>query len=316
MSESITLNVEAVTEDRLPAIIKTEVEGLSEYRKKKEEAREKAEVAKSLADKMQGVKAFKTKAAVEELQEAAKAFGEAQVLTAEAQEKSFEYQEKLASASKYLFALGVTNMSMNRSVVRELRATLEGADSSNLDDLAQQEIENVISQLLAQEDIMSKQEKMADTIDAIDDEVSSHREQIQSNAERIIRNEETTVHQSKLIEAGIFKDKEHDRLLLAGKKKDEEQDALISAGVQKDIVQDRLLAEKTQIDAEQTHELESQHKKDIEHDERLANLEEIINELKRKTEDVVPIKKYRMHMILMGLATATALVIAIVELIL
>ena len=301
MSEVLTLKVEAVDEERLPEVIKTEVAGLAEYKKKKEEAKEKAEAAKSLADKMQGVKAFKTKAAVEDLQEAAKAFGEAQVLAAEAQEKSFEYQEKLAAASKYLFALGVTNMSMNRSVVRELRSTLEGADPSDLDDLAQQELENVISQLLAQEDIMNKQEKMADTIDAIDDEVSEHREKIKNNSERITKSEEVTLHQGELIQAGIKKDEEQDRLLAAGKKKDDEQD--------------RLLAEKEKIDSEQNDEILAQHKKDLEHDDRIEKLEKELTDISKKLDGVVLLKQYKLSIFITGAVAVIALVVAIVGLI-
>lgn len=315
MSEVLTLKVDAVDEERLPEVIKTEVAGLAEYKKKKEEAKEKAEAAKSLADKMQGVKAFKTKAAVEDLQEAAKAFGEAQVLAAEAQEKSFEYQEKLAAASKYLFALGVTNMSMNRSVVRELRSTLEGADPSDLDDLAQQELENVISQLLAQEDIMNKQEKMADTIDAIDDEVSEHRKKIKNNSERITKSEEVTLHQGELIQAGIKKDEEQDRLLAAGEKKDDEQDRLISESVQKDIEQDRLLAEKEKIDSEQNDEILAQHKKDLEHDERIEKLEKELTDISNKLDGVVLLKQYKLSIFITGAVAVIALVVGIVGLI-
>lgn len=284
MSETVTINVENISEENLPEIIKTEVESLSEYKKKKQKAKEKAEEAKKIADEMKGVKVFKTKAAVEDLQAAAKAFGEAQVLAAEAQEKSFEYQEKLAAAAKYLFALGVTNMSMNRSVVRELRATLEGANPESLDELAQQELENVISQLLAQEDIMFKQEKMADTIDIIDDEVAEHRVQIKSNTERILKTEEETIHQAELIKAGIDKDKE----------------------------QDRLLAEKAEIDAVQDKEIKEQRQKDTEHDAKLEKLQIEINLLAEKVKNVIPLKQYRIHMAIVGAFSIIAMILAIV----
>ena len=41
MSEVLTLKVDAVDEERLPEVIKTEVAGLAEYKKKKEGAKEK-----------------------------------------------------------------------------------------------------------------------------------------------------------------------------------------------------------------------------------------------------------------------------------
>ena len=279
MLEEISVKIEQVDEAQLPAIIREQVDILSEYRKKKDEAKQKAEAAKQLADQIEDVKLFRTKAAVEDLQETAKALSDAQVLAAEAQEKSFEYQKKLATASKYLFALGAKNMAMNRSVVRELRATLEGANPEDLDDLAQKEFDNVISQLLAQEDLMAKQNKMSDTIDILDVELAGHRDQIIRNSEKIIQNE-------KLIQEGIKKDKEHDRLF----------------------------AEKEKIDQNQNEVIGEQAKKDAEHDERIDEIRKELDLLSNKITDTVSAKQYKTHMAIIGSISIIAFVLAIIGL--
>ena len=69
---------------------------------------------------------------------------------------SFEYQKKLGEITKYLFGLGVTNIAMNRSVVRELELKLQGASAEELDEFARRELLGVVKQLKAQEDIMKK----------------------------------------------------------------------------------------------------------------------------------------------------------------
>ncbi len=286
MSENIVVNIETVSEDQLPAIIREQVDVLSEYRKKKDEAKRKASEAKLLADQMEGVKRFKTKSAVEDLQEAQKVLSDAQILASEAQEKSYEYQKKLATASRYLFALGAKNMAMNRSVVRELRATLEGADPEDLDDLAQKEFDDVIAQLLAQEDLMAKQNKMADTIDILDVELAGHRDQIIRNAESIKKHEIIVDGHDKLIKEGIEKDKEHDRLL----------------------------AEKKVIDSEQDKELKEQSQKDSEHDESIEELWNRVEDLSTRVSDAVPMGTYKRNMIVLGCISIVATIISVIGL--
>lgn len=88
----------------------------------------------------------------------------AQICSAEAQEVSFTYQQKLAEMTKFLFALGVSNIAMNRSIVRELELKLKGASEEELDELARREIISVVKQLKAQEDIMKKQSDLSDKV--------------------------------------------------------------------------------------------------------------------------------------------------------
>ncbi len=301
MAKHVPTMNESIQEDQLPEIIRDEMAGLAAFKQKKDEAKLKAEQAKQLAERMQDPKFFKTNQAIKGVQDVARELADAQVLSAEAQEKSFEYQERITSASKYLFQLGVTNIAMNRSVVRELRSVLEGADPNELDDLAQKEIENVISQLLAQEDLINKQTKLADSIDAIEEEVFEHGKKITQYGSRISDGEKTSNKHGELINAGIEKDKEHDRLLKEGKEKDKEQD--------------RLLAEKTRVDEEQSGFIEKQKEKDIEHDEKISNLTESIEMISERLKAFVPLKCYKIDMCILGSISVLALILAILALI-
>ena len=222
MDNKITLEIENIGEQQLPEIIRSEMAGLAEFKVKADAAKAKAEEAKVLADELGDVKFGKTKTAVEDLQKATRAITDAQLIAAEAQEKSFEYQEMLAKTSKYLFALGVTNIAMNRAVVRELKLTLEGCGAEEIDESTHQEILNIIAKLKEQEDIMQKQENMSARLTTLDDEV---------------------LIQGRELKRQEKKDEEHDQLLVINEKKDAEQDQELQAQSEKDREHDKKLEE-------------------------------------------------------------------------
>lgn len=56
-----------------------------------------------------------------------------------------------------MFGLGVSNIAVNRTIVRELELRLEHASEEEIDDMARQELLNVVHDLKAQEDITKKQ---------------------------------------------------------------------------------------------------------------------------------------------------------------
>lgn len=99
------------------------------------------------------------KAAIEELQTAVYTSAEAIQSIAESQQVSFEFQTKLAEVSKYLFALGASNIAANRIVVRELELRLKDASEEQISELARQELLAVVNQLKEQEDILIKIEQ-------------------------------------------------------------------------------------------------------------------------------------------------------------
>lgn len=155
-----------ITESMLPDIITGQVREIQSLEISIKNAVAKAEEAKALAAsaKERSAGLFQKKEAIELLQSATISLAEAESATVEAQRISFECQKKIGEITKYLFALGCTNMAANRSVVRELKLILEGASVTQLDELARQEVLNVVRQLKAQEDIINKQNELAGTL--------------------------------------------------------------------------------------------------------------------------------------------------------
>jgi len=151
-----------VKETDLPKIISGEIQKLNELEKSVTEAIRKAEQANISAGNAYGKSAglFKKKAAIESLQDAVYDQAQAVMSAAEAQKISFEFQTKLVEISKFLFNLGISNIALNRSTVRQLQLKMEGASKAELSELARKEILMVVKQLKAQEDILVKQQKL------------------------------------------------------------------------------------------------------------------------------------------------------------
>ena len=173
-NEIVMAELGGVSESMLPDIISGQVREIQCLEASIKKAAEKAEAAKALAisakEKSAGL--FQKKEAIELLQSATISLAEAESATVEAQTVSFECQKKIGEITKYLFALGCTNMAANRSVVRELKMILEGASGDSLDELAKQEIINVVRQLKAQEDIINKQNELSHAVKKQETELS------------------------------------------------------------------------------------------------------------------------------------------------
>lgn len=308
MSKNISLlDVTKVNENQLPSIISTQFDKLTELENNVQKAVNMAVTAKEKAEEAK-VSAgwFKKKAAIKALQDAAEGSADALITMAEAQKLSFEYQTKLTEITKYLFGLGVSNIAMNRSVVRELELRLKGASEDDISELAQQELKNVILQLKSQEDIMKKQEfltgkvkeqagqileidrqidNMEATDDAQDEKIEENAEKIFENARNIIELEEKDKEQDAQIAKNAQgldileqQDEKHDRRLDEGEQKDKEQDALISENAQD-------IDELERQDAEQDRRLDEGDKKDAEQDAQISENAQDIDELERQDEE-------------------------------
>jgi len=253
MAENITmLDVTKVSENQLHSIISTQFTKLTELEDNVQnavnlavQAKEKAENAKVSAG------LFKKKAAIEALQEAADGSANALITMAEAQKLSFEYQTKLTEITKYLFGLGVSNIAMNRSVVRELELRLKGASEEDISELAQQELRNVILQLKSQEDIMKKQEFLAR-------KVKEQAGQIQEIDRQIDVMEATDEAQDEKIEENAEKIDKHDKALSTQQEKDAEHD--------------RKFYEKDILDGKQNQKIEKNTELIIKHEQALNKL--------------------------------------------
>ena len=235
------LDLKAVSESQLPSIISTQFDNLAELENNIQKAVELAENAREMAEDAQVSAGLgKKKYAIELLQDATQGLAEAQISATDAQKLLFEYQTKLTEITKFLFGLGVSNLAMNRSVVRELELKLKGASEEDISALAKQELRNVILQLKAQEDMMKKQElltgkvkeqagqiknigKQLEIKDEVDDEQN---EKIAENAKNLTRHDEVlSAHQQK--------DEEHDKKFRAKDILDENQDKKILENAEK-----------------------------------------------------------------------------------
>lgn len=155
-----------------PDTIAKQVSKLNVFAKKVAESEAKgdklAEASKKVAEMK--VKWNNKKASIEELQAAFLAQSDASESMLDVVKESFSCMQQLTNATKFLFALGVTNMAANRTVIRELELKLQNASKYKLDKLAQDEIRNVLNQLRAQEVIFTRLEKAEEKIKKINKE--------------------------------------------------------------------------------------------------------------------------------------------------
>ena len=253
------LNTSGVDQSQLPAIVSEQFKSLKRLEEHVQQSSDLADKAKEQAKraKNQSAGLFKKKAAIEELQDAAVDLAEAQISAADAQKISFEYQTKLTEITKYLFGLGVSNIAMNRSVVRELELRLKGASDDEISDLAKQELKNVILQLKAQEDVLKKQEFLTDQVKKQSGEIKSIGKQLDAMGDTDDEQNDKITRNAKKLDA-------HEKELSRQHKKDDEHDQKI---------------------AEHEETLSEQHKKDEEHDRKIAEHEETLSEQHKKDEE-------------------------------
>ncbi len=240
------LKIGDISESQVPDIIRNRFQGLKELKEKVSEAQLRAETAQSSAQRASYKSAgfFGKREAIESLQSATVDIADAQISAADAQKLAFQYQEKLGELTKYLFGLGVSNIAMNRSVVRELELKLRGASEEELDDLARKEVLTVVKQLKAQEDMMKRQSDLTARVKAHDKELKAQKERGDQHEQRL-QDQETH-------------ERQQDSLLKAHSEKDREHDALIAGNKEKTIEHDRRLAEKDRVDKSQDEEIARQ----------------------------------------------------------
>ncbi len=149
-----------VTEENLPSKIEAQYQNILEIDKAIQEAQENAEKALATAREQVPAKLFHESGAIDSTQKAVKELAAAQVSFVESQELLFENQQKLANGMKFLFLLGVKNVSMTRLAIHEIKNKLENSDDENLSEYAKDELRRVIKQLHEQEDLFNQQERM------------------------------------------------------------------------------------------------------------------------------------------------------------
>lgn len=146
----------------LPKKITDSLENISLIDQKSKDASSKAEKALESAKEAKKKNASfsftgkNKKEAIESLQNCVVDQSDALTSITEAYDLLFENQKKIIESINYLFALGVTNITANRTIVRILEMRLREASQSELSEFARKELECVIIQLKAQEDLYDK----------------------------------------------------------------------------------------------------------------------------------------------------------------
>jgi hypothetical protein len=207
MSEEVkAIDINAVEVHELPSVLSSQFDKLAILETNVQKSVNMALEAKNKAEGAQvkiGLFDYSQKDAIKLIQSASKGLAEGLMTAAEAQKVSFEYQTKLAEITKFLFGLGVSNLAMNRSVVKELELKLKGATEEEISDLARQELKNVIMQLKAHEDMMKKQteltvkvKKHQDQLESIDRQLDDIEQKTQDNIKNL---EESLIRQGQAL---------------------------------------------------------------------------------------------------------------------
>ncbi len=213
----------------VPVVVSDTFNKLKELREKAEVSIQKAEdvqeKAQAAGEKSAG--AFKKKEAIASLQSVTIDLAGAQIASAEAQQAIFDYQQDVIKLMKFLLGLGASNISLNRSIIRELELRLKGASEEELDEFARQELLGVVKELKTQEDMMKKQmdlashiqehdkmlEEISATDEAQDDEITRQAKVDSELDFRIKESEKKDSEQDNDIAEQAIKDAEHDQLI-------------------------------------------------------------------------------------------------------
>lgn len=245
-----------IHESELPNVVSRQFDNIAALEKQVTDSVNLAAKARQKAEKAQvSAGLFKKKEAIQLLQSAAEEQSNALISLADAQKLSFDYQNKLTEITQYLFGLGVSNLAMNRSVIRELELRLQGASEEDISNLAKQELRNVINQLKQQRDMLDQQEKLTG-------KVKEHSGQLKNINERLSVFADSDNEQDLNIAANAKKIEQHTEALLLHQMKDEEMARVLA---EKDKIHDKELSKHAMV-------LSSQQKKDLEHDDRIKKI--------------------------------------------
>ena len=254
--------------DQVPDLIHGKFEKVEELKKNVEKAIKKAKLAKESAEvaKEHSAGLFQKKGAIEALQTVTHDLAEAQILSAQAQELSFEYHQKIAELTKYLFKLGVSGIAVNRSVVRTLELKMNGASQEKLDEFARQEIAEVVRQLKEQEDLMRKHKMLS--------------EKVKINRDKTIEHDRLFIEKKKI---DILQDEEISRQAIKGK----ELEKRIDDRVEKDKSQDEEIARQAEVGEKLEKRIDDRIEKDKSQDEEISRQVVKGKELEKRIDDRV-----------------------------
>ena len=280
--------------DQVPDLIHDRFKKVEELRKNVEKASKKAKLAKESAEvaKDHSAGLFQKKGAIEALQMVTHDLAEAQISAAQAQELSFEYHQKVAELTTFLFKLGVSSVAVNRSVVRTLELKMKGASQETLDEFARQEIAEVVRQLKEQEDLMNKHNSLS--------------EKVRINRDKTIEHDRLFIEKKKI---DILQDEEISRQAIKGK----ELEKRINDRVEKDKSQDEEIARQIAKGKEFENQIKQLIDSNLEKEEYIKELQNTCIKLSEdisENEKLVNEKEVNLLEILDGKASNKAVIIS------
>lgn len=102
--------------------------------------------------------------AIEALQDVTKDMAQSQLDIIQTQQVLFEGQKALSNIMRTLYFVAAQGMTANRMVHREIKAQLTGASSSQLSEIAREELRYTLQQLDQMQDVFAVQEKQKEKI--------------------------------------------------------------------------------------------------------------------------------------------------------
>lgn len=151
--------------------LKNQSKKLKNIKEQIEKTLKKAEIAKenvreagtneerSFWDKANPFSKSSTEILIDKIQEATYNLSEVIINLTENQTVFWDYLKILSEITRFLFDLGIANITINNMVVKYLEKKLSDASKEELDDLAREELENVVKRLKKQQEIESKYEE-------------------------------------------------------------------------------------------------------------------------------------------------------------
>ena len=308
--------------DQVPDLIHDRFKKVEELKKNVDKASKKAKLAKESAEvaKEHSAGLFQKKGAIEALQTVTHDLAEAQISAAQAQELSFEYHQKVAELTTFLFKLGVSSIAANRSVVRTLELKLMGASQEKLDEYARQEIAEVVRQLKEQEDLMRKHNMLSEKVRINRDKTIEHdRLFIEKNKidnlqdEEISRQAERGKELEKRIDDRVEKDKSQDEEISRQVEKGKELEKRIDDRVEKDRSQDEEIARQIAKGEELENQIKQLMASNLEKEEHIKELQNTCIKLSEnisENEKLVSEKEGNFLEILEGKASNKSVIIS------
>ena len=174
--------------------LKNKSKKLKNIKEQIEKTLKKAEIAKenvreagtdeerSFWDKANPFSKSSTKILIDKIQEATYNLSEVIINLTENQTIFWDYLKTLSEITRFLFDLGIANITINNMVVKYLEKKLSDASKEELDDLAREELENVVKRLKNQQEIESKYEEFKTEIKK---ELYNNRETINNFSNKI-----------------------------------------------------------------------------------------------------------------------------------